>query len=243
MCGVFGFIATRNNGPDLSILRTIATVTETRGRHAFGLAWVDADGTQHTFKSPGAISRSLGVLDDLRHARVVIGHCRYATHGSPDDNINNHPHRAGRGVIVHNGVVGNYAALARSFDADLVSECDSEILGHIIARTPGSLGQRGTRMAERAVGDLTVLGVWTNPARLLIVRHGNPLRFGATKGGFYFGSLPEGLPEPEPFADNTAMVLTHVGGKTEVTERCDIAPQTWGRKAVTWDRVNTYATR
>jgi hypothetical protein len=27
--------------------------------------------------------------------RLVIGHCRWATHGAPKDNRNNHPHQAG----------------------------------------------------------------------------------------------------------------------------------------------------
>lgn len=47
-----------------------------------------------------------------RGALALIGHCRWATHGSPADNRNNHPHPAGRGWIVHNGVVFNHGELA-----------------------------------------------------------------------------------------------------------------------------------
>ena len=41
MCGIFGYIAKHGRGPDLARLRRIALETETRGRHAFGLAWLD----------------------------------------------------------------------------------------------------------------------------------------------------------------------------------------------------------
>ena len=40
MCGIFGYIAKHGRGPDLARLRRIALETETRGRHAFGLAWL-----------------------------------------------------------------------------------------------------------------------------------------------------------------------------------------------------------
>ena len=49
-----------------------------------------------------------------------------------------------------------------------------------MARFPGALGLRAARAAEVAEGRLAMLGVWRNPARLLIVRNGNPLCFGET---------------------------------------------------------------
>ncbi len=44
MCGIFGFITNSEQGPDIHRLRRLALVTQTRGAHAFGLAWLDADG-------------------------------------------------------------------------------------------------------------------------------------------------------------------------------------------------------
>jgi len=209
MCGIFGYIAKDGRGPDLNRLRRIAAVTQRRGPHAFGLAWLTAEGTIHTFKRPGPATANLGDLNACRGATVVIGHCRWATHGAPEDNRNNHPHPAGRGFLVHNGVVRNHAKLVRRFHLVPKTKCDSEVLGLMIARTPGLLVRRAARMAELAEGRLAVLGVWRNPARLLIVRNGNPLHFGETKAGFYFASLPEGLPgKAIAIRDAYASVLT-----------------------------------
>lgn len=209
MCGVFGFITKDGSRPELARLRRIALETQRRGRHAFGLAWLGRDGALHTFKRPGPATANVDALAACRGATVVIGHCRWATHGNPEDNRNNHPHRAGRGWFVHNGVIQNHHALVRRYHLRPTTECDSEVLGLLMRRFPGSLGLRAARVAERADGNLVMLGVWRNPARLLIVRHGNPLCFGETAGGYYFASLPEGLPgKVREIIDAYAGVLT-----------------------------------
>jgi glucosamine 6-phosphate synthetase-like amidotransferase/phosphosugar isomerase protein len=205
MCGVFGFVSKSGSGPDLDRLRCIALETQERGAHAFGLAWVAVDGGLHTFKCPGPAADHLDALDLCRDARVLVGHCRFATHGDPKDNRNNHPHRAGRGWLVHNGVVRNHRTIARAHGLTPRSECDSEVLGLLMARTSGPLTRRAAQCVREAEGPLVLLGVWTRPARLLLVRRGNPLWVGENKSAAYFGSLPGELPDgaraiPEGFA-------------------------------------------
>jgi glucosamine 6-phosphate synthetase-like amidotransferase/phosphosugar isomerase protein len=210
MCGSFGFITRDGHGPELARLRRLALITQTRGEHAFGLAWVEADGPIQTFKQPGPAKDHLDALERCRNAVVVIGHCRLATHGSPTDNRNNHPHRAGSGYLVHNGVVFNHQELARRYGLSPQSECDSEVLGLLMTRCPGGLLQRSTWAASQTWGDLAVLGIWRNPARLLIARRGRPLHFGEGRTGYCFASLPEGLPgRVYAMPDHSAHVLTH----------------------------------
>ena len=209
MCGVFGFISKNGSGPSMDCLKRLAIQTERRGRHAFGLAWIGGDGILHTYKRPGPATANLWKLDACRGATAVIGHCRWATHGDPQDNRNNHPHPAGRGWFVHNGVVANYAALLRRFELQPQTDCDSEALGLVMAHLPGLLGRRAARTTALTDGPLVILGLWRRPTRLLVVRRGNPLCFGETKGGYYFASLPEDLPgKVLPIRDRYVGVLT-----------------------------------
>jgi len=214
MCGIFGFITKKGNGPDVGRLRRIAAETQSRGHHALGLAWIDGAGPIHTFKRPGPATANLGDIDRCRGASALIGHCRWATHGRPEDNRNNHPHPAGRGWFVHNGVVVNHAGLVSRYGLAMTTECDSEVLGLLMARFPGPLGLRAARVAEVAEGNLAVLGLWRNPTRLLIVRNGNPLCFGETDEGYYFASLPRELPGAVfTLRERYAGLLTCEGGK------------------------------
>lgn len=211
MCGVFGFVSYDGKGPSIKRLARIASVTMRRGPHSFGFAWLDWAGRMRMFKKTGRIVDHLGLLDMAKNARVLIGHCRYATHGSPENNLNNHPHPADGGWIVHNGVVRNHEELAAEYDLWPVTECDSEVLGLLIAGSRGSLMERCARTASVARGDLAVLGVWGHPARMVAVRSGNPLSIGEANDGerFYLGSLAEGLPgKVSEVPDNTGIEFT-----------------------------------
>jgi amidophosphoribosyltransferase len=213
MCGIFGYITTEGRGPDLGLLRHLAKVTETRGGHAFGLAWVNADGAVQTFKAPGPASEHLDELERCRDAVVLAGHCRWATHGSPEDNRNNHPHAAGTGFLVHNGVVENHRDLVRRYRLRPESRCDSEVLGLLMTRCGGSVNRRAAWTAKQAQGGLAMLGVWAAPARLLVTRRGRPLCFGRDSRGLYLASLPMGLPgRPVTVGDASSCVLVYRDG-------------------------------
>ena len=220
MCGIFGFITRAGEGPEVARLRHLALVTQRRGEHAFGLAWLNERGTIQTFKRPGPAQHYLDELDRCRDAVVVVGHCRYATHGTPEDNRNNHPHAAGGGQLVHNGVIFNYRELARQYHLKLRSQCDSEVLGLLMSRCPGTLSQRAAWAANQVLGDLATLGVWRNPARLLVARRGRPLCFGQESDGYYFASLPDGLPgEVQEVADGITHVAAYQAGKLSLSGR------------------------
>jgi glucosamine 6-phosphate synthetase-like amidotransferase/phosphosugar isomerase protein len=224
MCGVFGFVS-RGGKVNLETLGRIAEVTERRGPHAFGFAWIDRRGRLKCYKQTGRVSDHLGLLTMAADARMLIGHCRFATQGNPANNINNHPHPADSGWIVHNGQIHDYIKLVNTHDLYPVSACDSEVLGLLVEQAKGNVLDRCRIAVQTACADeeagtlfdrsspLVLLGLWPRPDRLVAVRRGNPLHYGKTEQGFYLASLATGLPG-EVFAvkDNTARMFT----RTEV---------------------------
>lgn len=205
MCGLFGFVAAdRKKRVNLSILRRVATVTMERGHHAWGLAWVDWSGRVGTFKQSGRIVSRLRLLDMAADARMIIGHCRWATHGDPEVNLNNHPHDGGDSWVVHNGVIHHYRELVKKHRLRMHTDCDSEVLGLLLQRFKGAPDTRVLRTLDEAVAEnpFSMMALW--PDRMLAVRaNGQPLHEGQTDEGHYIGSLARGLPGVvTPFPDD-----------------------------------------
>lgn len=196
MCGVFGYVANSGQKVDMMRLIELATVTEARGPHAFGLAWITPDGRIHAFKKAGRITDHLGVLTLAADAVAIIGHCRYATAGDPHENINNHPHPSDGGWIVHNGTLEDYEATINKRGLHPSSDCDSELLALLIEESEKETMAARCVDAARAAGSrpLVLLGLW-KPGELVAVRRGNPLHLGSDKTGVYLASLPDGLPK------------------------------------------------
>lgn len=216
MCGLFGAFG---NGINIATLRAAASAQVARGSHAFGVAWIDADGRLHAFKSPGSLLSNIDVLDRCAGAIAVVGHTRFATHGTPADNANNHPHQADGGWLCHNGVVPNHEEIADEMDLLPMTECDSEVLGLSIAAERGSLGRRVARTVDRvsANAPLAVLALWSRPHRLVVARRGNPL-VSVTRGGCtYLGSVAWSHGATE-IPDGRVTVHNLRGGAKEVVE-------------------------
>lgn len=216
MCGVFGFVASGCRRVDGDAIVRIARVTQRRGAHAFGLAWIDGAGRLKTFKRQGPISDELGIVAmAAAEARMLIGHCRYTTEGPQADNINNHPHPADGGWIVHNGMIRDWRQTIRRFSLLPNTQCDSEVLGLLIEQADGSVLERCARAARQCAGNpLVMLGLWHRPNRLVVVRDGGqPLHLAETREGTYLASLADGLPgDVRSVQDGSAVLL---GGKSD----------------------------
>lgn len=222
MCGVFGFVAGGKRELNLARLERIAKATESRGPDAFGFAWIDGRGHLRCFKQTGRISHSLSLLAMAADARMLIGHCRYATHGDHRSNVNNHPHPADGGWIVHNGTLPSYRDVIADFELAPVTDCDSEVLGLLIEALDGRLSQRCARAVEVVAPSrgatlfeqpLVMLGLWHRPGRMVVIRRGNPLHFGQAREGTYIASLPDNLPgKPTRVKNGSVHVYTEGKG-------------------------------
>jgi len=209
MCGLFGFVSKDRGAMNMNIIERLAEITERRGRHAWGIAWVDSRGRLRAYKQPGPISRSLDLLGIAADSQMLIGHCRYATHGDYNENLNNHPHPCDGGWVMHNGIISHYQKLVDDYALNMSTECDSEVVGLLIERFTGSLMQRCIKATEicRGGSPFAMLGLWRNS--MVIARaNGQPLHVGETSLGYYIASMKEGLPgSPYEIENNTVAIM------------------------------------
>src|SRR6202030_1252145 len=109
MCGIVGYVGYR---PAQKVLIEGLHRLEYRGYDSAGIA-VALDGRIGIRKKAGRVAALAAALEaEPLVGTVGIGHTRWATHGATTD-VNSHPHVGGNGevVLVHNGVIENYAVL------------------------------------------------------------------------------------------------------------------------------------
>src|SRR4030066_71790 len=110
MCGIFGCILKEGNAAPL--IHSSLKRLEYRGYDSVGIATI-SDGKIFIKKDSGKIDEVHKIvnLDDLPGS-IGIGHTRWATHGAPLK-VNSHPHTdcTGEIVVVHNGIIKNFASL------------------------------------------------------------------------------------------------------------------------------------
>jgi glucosamine--fructose-6-phosphate aminotransferase (isomerizing) len=133
MCGIVGYIG---NLDSKEILLKGLEKLEYRGYDSAGIATLNQDGI-HIFKEKGRIAELREGVDFNVEASIGIGHTRWATHGVPSK-TNAHPHQStsSRFTLVHNGVIENYAILAREYlqGVELKSETDTEVIVQVIEK-------------------------------------------------------------------------------------------------------------
>ena len=131
MCGIVGYVGFSQASP---ILIGGLKRLEYRGYDSAGIAAIN-EGKFALARAKGKIS----VLEEMLRSSPVagsigVGHTRWATHGKPSE-ANAHPHRAGRAVVVHNGIIENYTAIKQSLvglGRRFTSETDTEVIAELI---------------------------------------------------------------------------------------------------------------
>jgi glucosamine--fructose-6-phosphate aminotransferase (isomerizing) len=238
MCGIVGYIGRKKA---TSILIEGLKRLEYRGYDSAGLAVIQ-DGELHVCKCPGRISE---LTERVRagfggaEGTVGIGHTRWATHGAPTQ-ANAHPHTdcAGRIVVVHNGIIENYAALRQVLQQNghgFRSETDSEVLAHLISEFYRNNGchsiEVAVQMALREVSGTYGLAVLCadEPDKLVAARKGSPLIVGVGADEYIVASDASAIIEHTAnvvyLNDNELAVISPDGLRTFTTENVLISKQ------------------
>lgn len=126
MCGIIGYIGKKRHA--LPILIDGLKSLEYRGYDSAGVAYLK-NGKIEIIKSLGGIDNLENKISMNEECNIGIGHTRWATHGVPNE-INCHPHRAGKITLVHNGIIENYSDLKgdlQKMGREFISDTDSEV--------------------------------------------------------------------------------------------------------------------
>jgi len=191
MCGIVGYVGPRDAVP---ILMEGLRKLEYRGYDSAGVALIER-GEIQIRRATGKLVNLQAVLSESPVSGLVgIGHTRWATHGRPSEQ-NAHPHRAGRIVLVHNGIIENYLALREDLQAEgrvFQSETDTEVLSHLINREYeqgfGLLEAVRAALARvRGAYAIAVLAA-SEPDRIVVARHASPLIVGFGDGEMLIAS-------------------------------------------------------
>ncbi|MBI5915870.1 MAG: glutamine--fructose-6-phosphate transaminase (isomerizing) [Bacteroidetes bacterium] len=193
MCGIIAYIGKKEAYP---ILIKGLQRLEYRGYDSAGVALMN--GSLNIYKKKGKVQDLVDfALDKNLSGTSGMGHTRWATHGKPDD-VNAHPHTSGNGrlMLVHNGIIENYASLKRALEKQghvFHTQTDTEVLVHLIEEVQ----KRGDLPIEEAVREAltNVVGAYAivvmdnqDPDKLVAARKGSPLVIGIGKDEFFFAS-------------------------------------------------------
>ena len=203
MCGIVGYVGPAEAAP---ILLDGLRRLEYRGYDSAGVA-LGNNGSLEIRKSVGRIQNLAQLIsEEPVHGNRGICHTRWATHGAvTKENAHPHTDQSGRIVLVHNGVIENYAKLRAEMEREghvFHSQTDTEVLAHLIGKFAIQLGEpsadhlvEAVRMALREVHGTYGIAVMHRdvPDLLIGARRGSPLVLGVGKGENFLASDPLAL--------------------------------------------------
>ena len=199
MCGIVGYVGGRECR---DILIEGLKRLEYRGYDSAGIAMLDDANRLEIVRSQGKIAVLEAKLkDNPVSGKIGIAHTRWATHGKPSDE-NAHPHRSGPFVVVHNGIIENYADIKTRLEKEgfsFSSQTDTEVIVKL-AEWEWRAGGGEKESVVRALGQLRgsyalVILSSENPGELVAARKESPLVLGLGEDAYYLASdVPAILP-------------------------------------------------
>ena len=191
MCGIIGYLGTRNAIP---ILINGLKRLEYRGYDSAGISFLK-DNKIGVNRCAGKIKNLEALIKGKKlKSTIGVGHTRWATHGKPSEE-NAHPHKAGGIVVVHNGIIENYIELKEELKKKghvFRSETDTEVICHLIL----SYTQKGfsledaTKKGLKHLKGAYAIGIISEsePDKILAVKYDSPLVLGLGKGEYFLAS-------------------------------------------------------
>lgn len=201
LCGIIGVVALLGKtpySPGVMVYRGLLRL-EYRGYDSAGVASV-VGGCVRVLKGKGRIAdleRRIGLssIEGL----TVIGHTRWATHGTPSDN-NAHPHIdcSGRIAVVHNGIIQNFRELKKMLiDKGHVfrSDTDTEVFPHLVEelyKNTNDLFKAFRKAVEMIDGSYALIMISSiEPDKIFFAKKDSPLIIGLGDG---FNILASDIP-------------------------------------------------
>ncbi len=225
MCGIVGYIGKKDAYP---ILINGLKRLEYRGYDSAGIAIID--GKPKIYKIKGKVSDLEEFIKDKDVSGTIgIAHTRWATHGEPND-VNAHPHMSENGhfILIHNGIIENYARLKKRLEDrgySFKSETDTEVLVNLIEYIylKGKVSvEVAVRLAlTKVIGTYGILVISKNePEQLIAARNGSPLVIGINKDEYLFAS------DATPIIEYTKSVIYMNDGDFAVIKKGNINVKT-----------------
>lgn len=194
MCGQLGIIfgTKRRRQKEIDHLTDLFTdlllLSEKRGPHATGIAWLNRDGEHGLYKQPVLAQE---FAEDRKFRRVIsgvsnkttilMGHTRWQTRGDARNNLNNHPIKTKFTVGTHNGTITNADRLFRRYKLPRVAEVDSEVIFRIADSVLCQSSIDADRLAEKLSlcrGQMSaVIASKTDPETIIVIKGNKPLEF------------------------------------------------------------------
>lgn len=244
MCGIVGYVGNRACS---EVLLSGLSRLEYRGYDSAGIAIGTSSGDVVIRRTEGKLASLFTAFrEEPFDGTIGLGHTRWATHGRPVER-NAHPHRAGRVVVAHNGIIENYAVLKRELIKEgrtFESETDTEVVAHLIdhALESGSTTlhdavRRAMKLVEGSYAFVVMLG--DKPEELVVARNASPMVLGQEGDEIFIASdVPAVLPYTRDF-------IYLEDGDTAVLKVGDIAifdaagePVTRQVKRINWDPIS-----
>jgi glutamine---fructose-6-phosphate transaminase (isomerizing) len=195
MCGIVGYIGKREAYP--IIMKGLHRL-EYRGYDSAGVALINAAGDMNVIKCKGKVSdlEAFAAQKDIS-GNIGIGHTRWATHGEPND-VNAHPHYSETKnlVMVHNGIIENYASIKenlRKKGHTFESDTDTEVLIHLIEEIQKNeemkLGNAVIAALQQVVGAYAIVILnKNNKDEIVAAKKGSPMVIGVGKDEYFIAS-------------------------------------------------------